>query len=242
MAATPLIPGPGQASVTQAAGGSAASADGSATIALSPGSVASTVALSVTRSSVVPTGIVQLSPVFDLKAVDVATGAAIDSFATAPVLTIHYDPSGPTPTSIFFINPSGQAVAVQSTAHTAPHALTAAPPRFRAPLTTPAPDTGHTHAFALNATGTDITITTTDLTTSVVTTDTAPISQVDTVAISGYAGHPNTLTIDAGADTNIPGGIDVNFTGGARTPHTRIAHRTPPNNPLGAPPTNSPAH
>src|SRR5258708_5244316 len=130
--ATPLIPGPAQAIVTQAAGGSATSAHGSATITLSPRSVATTPPLPLTHPSALPTGIVQLSPVFDLKAVDVATGAAIDSFATAPVLTIHYDPSGPPPTSIFYIDPSGQAVAVPSTVDTVAHPISAALPHFSA--------------------------------------------------------------------------------------------------------------
>jgi len=64
--------------------GAATSADGTATVALAPGSVAGTVAVSILPSGSSPLGFRALSAVFDLNAVDTATGAAIDSLATAP--------------------------------------------------------------------------------------------------------------------------------------------------------------
>jgi len=42
---------------------------------------------------------------YDLTAVD-ATGARVDTFPGTPVLTIHYDPAAPAPSSIFYVDPA----------------------------------------------------------------------------------------------------------------------------------------
>src|SRR5262249_35335203 len=74
---------PGYAIATPAAGGTATSASGLASVTLAPGSVAGTVALSVTPSTVVASGILALSTVYNLSAIDPVTGATIESFAAA---------------------------------------------------------------------------------------------------------------------------------------------------------------
>jgi hypothetical protein len=110
---------PGSGLVTASAGGTVTSADGSASVSFAPGTVDSDITVSVTP----------VAQGYDLTAVD-STGARVDTFPGAPVLTIHYDPAGPAPSSIFYIDPANGPVAISSTVDTTAHTISAALPHF----------------------------------------------------------------------------------------------------------------
>ncbi len=87
--------------------------------------------VTVAASSIgVPTTIQPLSDVFSLTAIDTANGSLIKTFAGAPLLTITYDANGPTPTAIYYIDPSGTATPLASTVDPAAHTISAALPHF----------------------------------------------------------------------------------------------------------------
>ncbi|HET7129920.1 MAG TPA: hypothetical protein VFJ93_12675, partial [Gaiellaceae bacterium] len=125
-------PSPPAANVTTTSGGTVSSSDGSATVAFTPGAAPSDLAVSVTATSGAPAGISLVGAVYDLTAVDTATGSAVSTFAAAPVLTIHYDPNGPAPSSIFYLDPVNGPVAIASTVDTVNHTISAALPHFSA--------------------------------------------------------------------------------------------------------------
>jgi len=54
----------------------------------------------------------------------------LDTFAGQPLLTIHYSPTGPAPTSIFYLDPQGNAIAVPSTVDPVAHTISATLPHF----------------------------------------------------------------------------------------------------------------
>ncbi len=118
--------------VVTSSGGSAASGDGAATLTFAPGTVAGGLAVSVAnKPAAVPAGIVALSGVFDLSAIDTATGELVTTFAGGmPTLTIHYNPNGLTPSSIYYLAPDGTAVAIPSTVDRAAHTISAQLPHF----------------------------------------------------------------------------------------------------------------
>ena len=69
-------------------------------------------------------GIRPASAVYNLTATDTATGATISHFSGSPVLTISYDPSKPTPTAIYYLDPVNGPVALPSTVDTVHHTIT----------------------------------------------------------------------------------------------------------------------
>ena len=66
---------------------------------------------------------------YDLKAVD-ASGAAVETFAVSPVLTIAYDPSQPAPSTIYYVDPVNGLTPVPSTVDPAAHTISAALQHF----------------------------------------------------------------------------------------------------------------
>ena len=116
--------------VTPDGGGSAVAGDGSATVAFAPGLVSSTTIVSVATTDASPLGIRPASAAYDLTAVDTTTGATISHFSGSPVLTISYDPSAPTPTAIYYLDPDNGPVALPSTVDTVHHTISAALPHF----------------------------------------------------------------------------------------------------------------
>ena len=112
--------------VVTASGGIATSGDGAASVIFAPGSVSSGVAISVAPQTIsMPSGIFAVSPAFDLSAIDATTGALVDTFGIRPALTIHYNPAGPVPTAIYYVDPTGQAVALPSTVDRVASTITA---------------------------------------------------------------------------------------------------------------------
>src|SRR5204863_105172 len=77
-----------------------------------------------------PLGVRASSPVFDLIAVDATTFERITTFASSPTLTLSYDPSKPTPASIYYVDPVNGALPVDSTVDTTAHTITAQLPHF----------------------------------------------------------------------------------------------------------------
>ncbi len=116
--------------VTPNSGGSAVAGDGSATVSFAPGLVSGSTVVSVVSADVAVPGLDVSSAVYDLKATDTASGATISHFAGSPVLTISYDPSKPTPTAIYYLDPVNGPVALPSTVDTVNHTITAALPHF----------------------------------------------------------------------------------------------------------------
>ena len=117
--------------VVTASGGIATSGDGAASVIFAPGSVSSGVAISVAPQTIsMPSGIFAVSPAFDLSAIDATTGALVDTFGIRPALTIHYNPAGPVPTAIYYVDPTGQAVALPSTVDRVASTITATLPHF----------------------------------------------------------------------------------------------------------------
>ena len=118
-------------SITPDAGGSASSGDGSATVSFAPGLVADTTAVTVVPTTTsVPAGLRAASAVYDFTATDLTTGSSIHYFHGSPVVTIAYDPSKPTPTAIYYLDPVNGPVAIPSTVDTANHTISAALPHF----------------------------------------------------------------------------------------------------------------
>ena len=116
--------------VTPNGGGSAVAGDGSATVSFAPGLVTGSTVVSVVSADVAVAGINVASAVYDLTATDSATGATISHFAGSPLLTISYDPSKPTPTAIYYLDPVNGPTPLPSTVDTAHHTITAALPHF----------------------------------------------------------------------------------------------------------------
>ncbi len=114
-----LSPPAGSGLVTAAAGGSVTSADGLATVTFAPGAVASDVTVTVTKTSS------WLGTSYDLKAVD-ASGALVETFATAPVLTLHYDTAKPAPSSIYYVDPVNGSTPIASSVDASAHTISAA--------------------------------------------------------------------------------------------------------------------
>ena len=77
-----------------------------------------------------PVGVRASSPVFDLIAVDATTFDRVTTFASAPTLTVSYDPSKPAPTSIYYVDPVNGPVAIPSTVDETAHTITAQLPHF----------------------------------------------------------------------------------------------------------------
>ncbi|MDX6465891.1 MAG: large repetitive protein, partial [Gaiellaceae bacterium] len=113
-------PTPSGTQITAAAGGTASSTDGLATVSFGAGAVTSDVWVTVTPASS------SLGAAYDLKAVT-AAGAEVDTFSSAPTLTIHY--TGAAPGSIYYLDPSGP-VAISSTVDAAAQTISAALPHF----------------------------------------------------------------------------------------------------------------
>ena len=86
--------------------------------------------MSVSTTDASTFGIRPASAIYDLSAVDTATGDTISHFSGSPVLTISYDPSKPTPTAIYYLDPVNGPVALPSTVDTVQHTITAALPHF----------------------------------------------------------------------------------------------------------------
>ena len=116
--------------VTPDSGGSAVAGDGSATVAFAPGLVTGSTVVSVSTTDASTLGLRPASAVYDLSAVDTATGDTISHFSGSPVLTISYDPSKPAPTAIYYLDPVNGPVALPSTVDTVHHTISAALPHF----------------------------------------------------------------------------------------------------------------
>ena len=116
--------------VTPDNGGSAVAGDGSATVLFAPGLVTGSTVVSVSTTDASTFGIRPASAVYDLTAVDTRPATTISHFSGSPVLTISYDPSKPTPTAIYYLDPVNGPVALPSTVDTVHHTITAALPHF----------------------------------------------------------------------------------------------------------------
>src|SRR5207253_8853312 len=117
--------------VTAGGGGTATSADGTASVSFAPGSVSSPVSVSVSHSTAgVPLNLQAVSPVFELNAVDASTGARVDTFAAEPTVTVHYDPSALRAPSLYYLDPVNGATAIPAAIDPVAHTLTAALPHF----------------------------------------------------------------------------------------------------------------
>ena len=84
-----------------------------------PGAVAQSITVTITQSGTS----------YDLKAVD-ASGATVETFAVPPVLTITYDPSGPAPSTIYYVDPVNGLTPVSSTVDPVLHTISAALQHF----------------------------------------------------------------------------------------------------------------
>ena len=127
------VPGSGPSPpglVTPDSGGTATAGDGSASVVFAPGLVTGSTVVSVTTTDLSPFGIRPASAAYDLTALDTTTGATISHFSGSPVLTISYDPSAPTPTAIYYLDPVNGPVALPSTVDTVHHTISAALPHF----------------------------------------------------------------------------------------------------------------
>ncbi|HEY5057558.1 MAG TPA: hypothetical protein VII51_00960, partial [Gaiellaceae bacterium] len=118
--------------ITPDEGGTASTTDGSASVAFAPGLVSNSTVVSVVATDAAVPGFVAASPVYDLTATDTSNGAVISHFSGTPVLTISYDPTKPTPTAIYYLDPVNGPVALASTVDTADHTISAALPHFSA--------------------------------------------------------------------------------------------------------------
>ena len=147
--------------VTPDNGGSAAAGDGSATVVFAPGLVTGSTVVSVSTTDASTLGIRPASAVYNLTAVDTTTGATISHFSGSPVLTIAYDPSKPTPTAIYYLDPVNGPVALPSTVDTVHHTITAALPHFSAYIAGSAADVALTLAPQIVQTSHSTTITAT---------------------------------------------------------------------------------
>jgi len=114
--------------VSATTGGTVTNADGSASVTFEPGSLTTDAQVTITNASVQPTGIVTAGA-YDLKATAVSTGATIDSFNAAPLLTIAYDPNSAAP-DIYYVTPQGDALRISSVVDPQAHTVTAALPHF----------------------------------------------------------------------------------------------------------------
>ncbi|HEX9338915.1 MAG TPA: hypothetical protein VF892_23650, partial [Pseudonocardiaceae bacterium] len=112
--------------VITSGGGTAASTTGGAAVSFAAGAFSGAAAVSVLENMAArPAGLVTASKVYSLSAIDTATGDSISSFAIQPTLTLHYDPAGLTPSSIFYIAPDGSVSAVPSVIDPVNHTISA---------------------------------------------------------------------------------------------------------------------
>ncbi|MDX6640295.1 MAG: hypothetical protein QOF12_1306, partial [Solirubrobacteraceae bacterium] len=100
---------------------------GSATLTFAPGSLPSDAYVTVTPVQVLLPGQQTSSTAYDLKAVDVATGALIEQFNSAPVLSVAGAGGG---TSIYYLPSGGSPVQIASTVDLATGTITAGLPHF----------------------------------------------------------------------------------------------------------------
>ncbi|MGH3744981.1 MAG: hypothetical protein ACRDTP_09000, partial [Mycobacteriales bacterium] len=113
--------------ITAATGGSIVA--GAATLTFAPGSLPHDAYVSVTVTPAPSQdGLYNPSDVYDLKAVDTATGALIEHFNSAPQLTI--DAGSPVPQAIYYLPIGGSPVPIPSTYNPVTGAVTAGLPHF----------------------------------------------------------------------------------------------------------------
>ena len=127
--ASGLSPPPTLISATD--GGTITTPDAAATLTFAPNSVAGDVNVTIAPSSASPPAGIQLvSAVYDLSAVDATTGTSVSIFAAPPQLTLSFDPSVTGSPSIYYLDPSGNAIQLPSTVDPLAHTVTAALPHF----------------------------------------------------------------------------------------------------------------
>ena len=198
---------PGSALVTPTTGGTATSADGSASVAFGAGSVPTDVTVSVSVGGTAPNGIDAVGSVVALKAV-AGDGSAVDTFAAAPVLTIHYDPNGPVPSAIYYLDPVNGPTRIAGTVDTVAHTISAPLPHFSDYVAGDPLLTASKQALpgsTLTYDGTNMILTYADATTDMVAAapgDAVTVqlsSSADTLAIGTLGSYTGPLTINGGA-------------------------------------------
>ena len=193
--------------VTPTGGGTATSTDGSASVAFTAGSVSTNVTVSVSVGGAAPAGIDAVGSVVSLKAV-AGDGSEVDTFAAAPILTIHYDPNGPTPSAIYYLDPTNGPQRIDGTVDATAHTISAALPHFSDYVAAADPsgqgaitadyDSG-TNTFSLIGTCTICSATSVNPGDPVTIsfTGTAQLTLIGT-HLAGYTGQ---ITVDAGSTT-----------------------------------------
>jgi len=194
---------PPASNVTVTNGGTVTSADGSASVAFTPRSVGSDLAVSVAVGATAPGGIEAVGQVYTLTATG-ADGSQVDTFASAPTLTIHYDPSGPTPTAIYYLDPVKGPTWIPGTVDATAHTISAALPHFSdyvavavdpsgdGALTATYTDDGTTKTFALVRTG---------------------VGTIIDSAVLAAASDPVAITLTGAAQLTISGSNLTGYTG-----------------------------
>ncbi|TMD73457.1 MAG: hypothetical protein E6I81_04345, partial [Chloroflexi bacterium] len=180
--ATPAA-SPGIGAVTPMAGGTVTSADSKAKVAFAPGIATASLAVTVKQSADQASAIQFVSAAYDLTAID-AYGNAVRNFSGMPVLTIQYAASGPTPTAIYYLDPLGRAIPLQSVVDTTAHTISAPLPHFSTYAA------GVPTAITLNATPSSPVSAGTTVTLTATVTDNAA---------SGVSAAPVTFTTTAGS-------------------------------------------
>ena len=197
--------------VTPTGGGTATSTDGSASVSFTAGSVSTSVTVSVSVGGAAPAGIAAVGSVVSLKAV-AGDGSQVDTFASAPILTVHYDPNGPTPSAIYYLDPVNGPTRIAGTVDTAAHTISAPLPHFSDYVPgDPTLNAGSHTNLALVYTGGNI-----ELHDGATVVDTQPAAATDATSINfGAAG--TTLTLTGSNLTGYTGPITVNEAGGGNT-------------------------
>ncbi|MDA8436815.1 MAG: FG-GAP-like repeat-containing protein, partial [Actinomycetales bacterium] len=104
---------------------------GAATLTFAPGALPADAWVHVTETHRGVTGLLLSSAVFDLVAYDARTGALIESFRSAPRLTIGVG-GGAAGSTIYYLDPSGRIEAIPTTVDTSAGTVTALLPHFSA--------------------------------------------------------------------------------------------------------------
>ncbi|MGH2929733.1 MAG: hypothetical protein ACRDL8_16150, partial [Solirubrobacteraceae bacterium] len=186
---------------------------GAATLSFAPGSLPADAYVSVTTTD--PTGLDGLtadSLAYDLKAVDVKTGALIEHFNSPPVLTV----TGVTGGQIYYLSPTDGPQAIASTSDQATGTVSAGLPHFSTYVVA-----SGTWTVTLDSTVASETLRVDnnliDLVLPDGTIESAPLAGLTGVSISAAAGNALSISL-AGGSLCAPGGacapLAISFDGG----------------------------
>ena len=197
-------PPAGSVLITAATGGTITT--GGATLTFAPGALPSDAYVLVT-----PVLGVSSAPTFDLHAYDAATGALIEHFLSAPVLSIYAGRYRADAPQVLYLAPDGSAQAIASTYDASTGIVTAGLPHFSVYATTPVggvltlnlPNDGN-HAISVVMNGANVEI-------DVNGTGPDVYTGVTSIVINGSA-DDDTLTVDQSV---VLAAIPVTFDGGA---------------------------